>query len=71
MHNMKNAAVLAAIILFIGIVAFAMAVNPVVTLLAGFAIAASLIALAATAITYVMAQSFSAHVRRNEGFHWH
>ena len=68
---MKNVAVLAAIGLFIGLVALALAVNPLVTLLGEIAIAVSLIALAALATTHVMAQSFAAHALRNEDFHWH
>ena len=71
MHSLKNVAVLAAIVLFVGIVALALAVNPVVTLLAKFAIAVSLIAIAASATTHLMAQSFAAHTLRNEDFHWH
>jgi hypothetical protein len=71
MHNMKNVAVLAAIILYIGIVALALAANPLVTLLGEFAITASLFTFAGAAVTYVMAQSFAAHVLRNEDFHWH
>ena len=71
MHNMKSVAVLAAIVFFIGIVTLALAASPIIALLGEFAIAVSLIAFAASAITYVMAQSFAAHALRNEDFHWH
>lgn len=71
MNNVKNVVVLAAIVLCIGIVAVALAANPVVTLLGKFAIAVSLITFVASAITYVMAKGFSAHSLRNEDFHWH
>ena len=71
MNNMKNVAVLAASVLYIGIVAVELAANPLVTLLGEFAIAASCIAFAASATTYVMAQSFAAHALRNADFHWH
>lgn len=71
MHNMKNVAVLAAIVFFIGIVTLALAASPIVTLLGEFAIVVSLIAFAALATTYVMAQSFAAHALLNEDFHWH
>ncbi len=69
--HMKNVAILAAIVLFIGIVALALAANPVVALFAKLVIAASLIAFTALVVTYVLAQSFAAHLLRNEDFHWH
>ena len=71
MNNMKNVVVHAAIVLCIGIVAVALAANPVVTLLGKFAIAVSLIAFVASSITYVTAQCFAAHSLRSKDFHWH
>ena len=71
MQNMRHVAAFAAFALCIGIVALVLTANPLVALLGMLAIAASLIAFAAAALTYVMAQSFAAHALRNEDFHWH
>jgi hypothetical protein len=71
MQNMRYKAALAAFALCVGIVALTLTANPLVALLGKFAIAASLIASATTAVTYVMAQSFAAHALRNEDFHWY
>ena len=71
MQNMKYLTVLAAVTLFIGIVAILVAANPAVILLGKVAIAAGLFIFAATLTTYVMMQSFAAHALRNEDFHWH
>jgi hypothetical protein len=71
MQNMRYIAALAAFALYIGIVALVLTANPLVAVLGKLAIAASLIAFAAAAFTYVMAQGFAAHALRNEDFHWY
>ena len=70
MLNQRHVVVLAAIALFMGILALALATNPVVALLGKLAIATSVIAFAAFATTCLMARSFAAHTRRNKDFHW-
>ena len=71
MRNVGAVAVLAAIVLYVGLLTLGLAGTPLASLMGKLAVAASLIAFGTLAATYVLTQSFAAHALRNEDFHWY
>lgn len=67
-RRLKFLAILAGTVLFAEIAALAIGVSPGIALFGLFAVATSMLALAGTAITYVMHQYFTALVLRTENF---
>jgi hypothetical protein len=71
MRNVRAVTVLAAIVLYVGLLTLGLAETPLASFIGKIAVAVSLFAFGTIAATYVLTQGFAAHALRNEDFHWY
>jgi uncharacterized membrane protein (DUF485 family) len=71
MRNIRAVTVLAAVVLYVGLLTLGLAGTPLASFIGKIVVGASLIAFGTIAATYVLTQGFAAHALRNEDFHWY